>query len=378
MKVLLTATVQSHIAQFHKPLIGLLKEKGYEVHVAAKNNLFEKDGLEIENVDEVFDIPFERSPFKINNVIAYKKLKLLIMKNKYDIIHCNTPVGGVITKLAAKEARKNGTQVFYTAHGFHFYSGASVFNWLLYYPLEKIMAGFTDKLITITKEDYDRVKNSFNTNVYYMHGVGANEKKYYPVSLEDSSKIRSELSYSKRSFILVCAGELNKNKNQRTLIRAISISVKKIPDILLLIAGNGSDENELKTMVKNLKIEKNVVFLGYKTDLDKYMKICDVLVSASYREGLPLNIIEAMLCCKPVIASQNRGHRELVEDRKTGLLSNANTPLRFAELILELYLHAEKREIYGKNGMKKSELFTTKNIIKELTTIYQLKGKKYG
>jgi glycosyltransferase EpsD len=135
-KVLLTATVQSHIAQFHKPLIDLFHNNGYEVHVAAKNNLSEKNGLKLDNIDSVFDLPFDRSPFSLNNIKAFVALKRLIEDNNYDIINCNTPVGGVLTRLAAKNVRRNGTLVCYTAHGFHFYKGA---------PLKKLVDIFHNR-----------------------------------------------------------------------------------------------------------------------------------------------------------------------------------------------------------------------------------------
>ena len=189
-RVLITATVMSHIAQFHKGLIELLHKKGYEVHVAAYNNLGEKDGLSIKEADMVFEIPFSRSPIKKDNFIAYCQLKKIIDENKYEIIHCNTPMGGIITRLAAKTARKNGTKVIYMAHGFHFYKGGPKINWLLYYPIEKIMCRYTDMLITITYEDYNLAKQKFKTDVRHIHGVGVNSKKYYPVSKEKSNEVK--------------------------------------------------------------------------------------------------------------------------------------------------------------------------------------------
>lgn len=155
MKILLVATVQSHICQFHKPLVAMLHEHGCEVHVAARNNLAEKNRLKLDFVEQVFDVPFQRSPFSPKNLGAYKQLKKIIDEGNYDVVHCNTPVGGVLGRLAAQKARKRGTKVFYTAHGFHFYKGAPKKNWLIWYPVEKFMCRHTDKLITITQEDYD-------------------------------------------------------------------------------------------------------------------------------------------------------------------------------------------------------------------------------
>ncbi|NLO97204.1 MAG: glycosyltransferase family 4 protein, partial [Peptococcaceae bacterium] len=148
-KVLLIATVQSHIAQFHKPLINVLHENGYEVHVAARDNLSEKNGLVLDTADKTFNVNFSRSPYSFNNIVVYKQIKHIISENNYQFIHCNTPMGGVVGRLAARKARKSGTKVIYTAHGFHFFKGAPLINWLVYYPIEKILSGFTDVLITI-------------------------------------------------------------------------------------------------------------------------------------------------------------------------------------------------------------------------------------
>ena len=139
----------------------MLKAKGWEIHVAARDNLAEKNGLQLEYPDKVFDIPFYRSPFDLRNFAAYKQLKKIISHGHYDVIHCNTPVGGLLTRLAAIKARKQGAKVFYTAHGFHFYKGAPLRNWLIYYPIEKILSLFTDKLITIVQEDYKVAKKHF-------------------------------------------------------------------------------------------------------------------------------------------------------------------------------------------------------------------------
>ena len=238
-KVLRVATVQSHIAQFHKPLMKLLKENGWKIHVAARNKLAEKNGLELEYPDKVFDIPFQRSPFDKRNINAYIQLREVLKEEHYDVIHCNTPVGGMLARLAGNKYRKNGTQIFYTAHGFHFYQGAPLRNWVMYYPLEKIMSNYTDKLITITEEDYRLAEKKFHCPVYHIHGVGANSQKYHPVSTDEKEQIKKELGI--KGHIIINVGELLPNKNQKTAIRAMKEVIKRYPDAYLLIAGNGKE-----------------------------------------------------------------------------------------------------------------------------------------
>lgn len=179
-KILFTATVQSHICLFHLHVMKMLKEKyGCEIHVAARDNLMEKKGLQLDYYDKAFSIPFTRSPISKNNIKAYKMLKNLIKENDYDVIHCNTPVGGILSRMAAKSVGKKDLKVIYTAHGFHFFKGAPKKNWVLFYTLEKYFSKFTDVLITINKEDYNIAKQKFKAKkIEYVPGIGVDIPKF--------------------------------------------------------------------------------------------------------------------------------------------------------------------------------------------------------
>ena len=368
MRVLLIATVQSHIGQFHKPLMRLLKEKGWEIHVAARDNLEEKNGLQLEYPDKVFNVPFQRSPFDSRNLKAFKELKKILSENHYDVIHCNTPVGGIVGRLAANKYRKSGsTKVFYTAHGFHFYKGAPIKNWLTYYPIEKVMSRFTDKLITITKEDYKLAKRKFHCPVFHIHGVGANSTKYFPLSEKEQANQKKELGLSGRIIMIV--GELLPNKNQKTAIMAMKSVVKKFPDAHLLIASNGSERENLEKLVRSEQLGSNIQFIGYTTHLEQYLQICDLEVACSYREGLPLNILEAMLCGKPVVASHNRGHNELIKEGMNGYLVDPDDAVKFAERICQILSLKEKNT---DRIIKSTIFYRDTNVVKELKSIYNL------
>lgn len=370
MKVLLVATVQSHICQFHKPLVKMLHEHGCEVHVAARNNLAEKNGLKLDFADQVFDVPFERSPFSKRNLTAYKQLKQIIDAGNYDVVHTNTPVGGIVGRLAARKARKNGCQVFYTAHGFHFFQGGPKKSWLIYYPIEKFMCRYTDELITITEEDFQLAQKKFPVSVSHIHGIGANSSKYHPISVDVRAALRSELGFAQDQKIIVCTGELNANKNQITAIHAMKQVVSKIPEAILLLAGNGATHDELQAAINAAGLQSNAVLLGYHTDLEKYVEVSDLILSCSKREGLPLNIIEGMLCKKPVIASINRGHKELIQNGRNGYIVNAADIDGFAAKMIELLQDNVLSNAFGEAGFAFAQAYTDHAVQLELEQIY--------
>ena len=369
-KVLLVATVQSHICQFHKALVEVLHEHGCEVHVAARDNLAEKNGMKLDFVEKVYNVPFSRSPKSTDNLKAYKEMKKIISKGGYDVIHCNTPMGGIVTRLAAQKARKRGTEVIYTAHGFHFYKGAPKKNWLVFYPIEKLFSRLTDKLITITQEDYELAKKKFHCKVYRIHGVGVDERRYYPADDQMKSEIRKELGYTDDQKLILCIGELLPNKNQGMAIRMMAELVKEIPEAKLLLAGNGPERENLEALTAELGLEEHVEMLDYCTYLEKYQKAVDLGVSCSKREGLPLNVVESMLSKTPVVVSKNRGHRELIQDEKTGYLVNVNDNKSMFEKVLNLLKNEETYSYIIENAYEYAINYEFESVKKELEKIY--------
>lgn len=229
-----------------------------------------------------------------------------------------------MTRLAARKARKQGAKVYYTAHGFHFYKGAPKKNWMVFYSIEKFFSRMTDKLITITKEDYELASRKFHCQVERIHGVGVDENRYHSVPKEEQLIIRKKFGFSEEQKIILCVGELLPNKNQQMAIRAMKEIVKKYPDAILLLAGNGPEKENLESLIHSLGLQKNVKMLGYVTNLQEYQRIADVSVSCSKREGLGLNIVEAMLSGTPVVVTANRGHRELTQSGKIGCMVKVN------------------------------------------------------
>lgn len=375
-KVLLTATVQSHICQFHKPLVKMLHENGYEVHVAAWNNLHLKNGLKLDFVDKVFNLSFSRSPKSIDNIKAYRKLKRIIDNEHYDYIHCNTPMGGIVTRLAAREARKHGSEIIYAAHGFHFYKGASLAAWFIFYPIEKFFGRLlTDKLITISNTDYEMAQKKHICNkVYQIHSVGINSNKYKEIGGTVLEEYRGKYGLHDDDFICICTGELNKNKRQRLIIDALPKIVDSVPNFKLLVAGNGDEKANLEQQIKSLKMEKHARLIGYRTDLEVFVNLSDIAVSASLREGLGINLIEAMNCHKPVVGSVNRGHSEFIKQGVNGFLAAGETEAEisksFAEYIIKLATDKDMYANMSKQAFMDAQSYMDFHVEKELHDIY--------
>ena len=205
--------------------------------------------LNLPYVDKKYNIPIQRSPFKRQNIGAYKELKSIIDDNQYNVIHCHTPMGGVLARLASRKARKDDTKVIYTAHGFHFCKGAPLINWLVYYPIEKMLARYTDCLITINEEDYSlAVNHQFKANqIEHVHGVGVNTERFCPINEFEKSELRSKYHYRNDAFLMFYAAEFNKNKNQQILIEALALVKQHVPNAKLLLAGEGPLIRTLQT-----------------------------------------------------------------------------------------------------------------------------------
>ena len=289
----------------------MMHDKGWEVHVATNGK--EK----FPYCDKKHTICMERSPFKPKNLKAIKQMKELLEKEHFDIIHCHTPMGSVVTRIAAKEARKNGTRVIYTAHGFHFYTGAPLINWLLFYPVEKYLAKYTDTLITINKEDYNRAKKKFSKrchDIQYVPGVGIDPEKFdFKMTAKEKHDLRTSLGLKDDDFVMIFPARLDKNKNQGFLIKCMPKLIKENPKIHLLLPGQDELNGKYQKLAEKLNVETNVHFLGKRNDIPKLLKISDIAVSSSLREGLPINIIEAIFSKKRVVAIRCRGCNELID-----------------------------------------------------------------
>lgn len=366
-KVLFVATVvKLHIMVFHIPYLEWFKKNGYEVHVAARNDYDNKKECIIPFCDKLHDLPFERSPLKKNNLQVYKNLKNIVETEEYEIIHCHTPMGGALARLAALSARKKGTRVIYTAHGFHFFEGAPLVNWLAYYPAERWLARYTDVLITINKEDYESAKKFKANRIEYVPGVGIDTDKFKNIEVNKSEK-RKSIGVSEDDFMIISVGELNKNKNHQVIIRAIArLKNKRIKYVL---CGEGPLKTELRELSDELGVQHQVKFLGFRKDVPDLMKVADLFAFPSYREGLSLSLMEAMASGLPVVCSKIRGNTDLIEDDRGGYLINGSDELKYVKYVELLINNVSIRYGMKEVNLNKIDEYNVRNVMKKYKNI---------
>ena len=368
-KVLLVATVQSHIAQFHKPLIKWLKESGCQVDVAARDNLDVKPNLHLEVPGEIYHVPFSRSPLSLENLKAYFALRRLINSGGYDIIHCNTPVGGILTRIAANAKRRRGeTKVLYEAHGFHFFEGGPKKNWLLWYPVEKWFSRYASVLITINKMDYMLASEKFHTEkIVHIPGVGLDLSQFE--NAEKTLDLRREFHLPADAKIVFSVGELNRNKNHQVIIRAVARL--QDPAVHYFIVGNGPLEKDLRQLTQALGLEKNIHFLGYRRDVPTLLKNADVYAFPSLREGLGMSSIEAMASGLPLVTSNRHGINDYSEHGVTGFKYDPMDDKGFADGIRRLLSDDQLRKTMGKHNIEISRQFTVEKSMGKLCEVYR-------
>lgn len=374
-KVLILSSVASMIEQFTMPKIELLLSMGYEVQVACNfkegNTISDDQVKTLKNKLDDLSVEHHQIDFSRNvlnvfaNLKAYRQVKKITSLNKFSFIHCHSPIGGVCGRLIGKET---ATKVIYTAHGFHFYTGAPLTNWLIFYPIEKLLAKYTDLLITINEEDYKRAKKRFKAkSIEYVPGVGLDIKKFSTTTVDRERK-RYELGVPNKSFMLVSVGELNNNKNHETVIKALA--QLKNADLSYVICGKGPLKKKLVHLTKELNVEKQVVFLGYRRDITEIFKASDVFVFPSFREGLSVALMEAMASGLPVVASNIRGNSDLIDDGKGGYLVDPTNAESFSEKINTLFVEEKLRGQFVQHNKNVIKNFSIENVVSRMRVIY--------
>lgn len=370
MRILYVTTIGGTMV-FFKHLIKELVEEGHTVDIAANTNISNVPKEYMELGCKVFPISCTRKPLNKGTWIAIKELKQIVSQGNYDIVHCHTPIAAMCTRLACRKARKKGTKVIYTAHGFHFYKGAPLKNWLLYYPIEKFCAHFTDVLITINKEDYALAQKKMKAKrVEYVPGVGIDVSKFANAVVDRDAK-RDEIGVPRDVFLLLSVGELNKNKNHETVIRALAQIKDK--NVHYAIAGKGPLYDYLISLSKELDIQDQVHLLGFRSDIPELYKIADIFVFPSLREGLGLAAIEGMAAGLPLVVSDNRGAKSYAVDTVNALICPVgNKVAAYVDAINKMLNNASMRMAMGEYNFDFSKNFEVKEINERMKEIYEI------
>ena len=386
-KALLVTTVSGFVPQFEMSNVHILQNMGFEVHYATNYNVpaYGKDNHRLNGTGIIqHQVDFVRSPFRIQNIKVYKQLKQIMQTERFDLVHCHTPMGGVMARLAAHVTQT--TPVVYTAHGFHFYTGAPITNWLCYYPIEKLLSRLTNEQICINKEDYERAKKHFHAkHVDYIPGVGINiDKVKRNVDVE---RKKEELGIPKNKVILLSSGELIKRKNHETVIRAIGklkadcndFTDSKNSDFHYIICGHGALEDYLKNLAEELQVSDFISFLGYREDMADIFQIANIFLFPSFQEGLPMALLEAMAYGLPVICSDIRGSRDLMgkyaeralDYCEGGIMVKKPDDVTAYSQAIELLLHDKhSKQLMGRINSMRANEFTDKSVNEFMKKIY--------
>lgn len=361
-KVLLITHNCNFVSNFLIPQINVYKDLGFSVYLASSKDLGELP----KDVDSFFDISIKQSPVKIiENYRAFKKLKKIIVEENISIVNCHTPMGGVLGRLLKIPYPE--LEVIYTAHGFHFYKGSSIINWLIYYPIEKFLSRYTDKQIVINQEDFKTLKfrNFKSKKKYLVNGVGV-ESIIPNQSIRKS--IISNYYLDQSELVIISVGQLNKNKNHKLIIESMQFLTEKYPSAKLLILGDGPLRNELNNLIEEMNLENNVTLVGYTENVIEFLSVSDILISASLREGLPKNVMEALNQGIPCVVSDCRGNRDLIKENFNGCIFKEYKPKLVFDTILEVI---SNYDLLSYNAKISVDPFLVESVIKDYRKIFQ-------
>ena len=368
-RILITSTDLMMI-QFLAQHIENFAEHGYEIEIACSNvgGYMDEIKKSLKNsVKAVYTVSLVRSPFSFLNIKGYRELRKIILDGDYDIIWTNEPVMGAVTRLAARKSRKDGSRIVYMVHGFHFYSGAPIINWVLFYPIERMLSTVTDYIITLNSEDFKRAKRFPVKHVYYIHGIGADTDRLKKDTVNQD--IRKKLKIPEEAFLILSVGELNANKNQKIIIDALSLLQDK--DIYYVLCGSGKNLKTLQAQSRKCQLQDNIRFVDYRRDIINFYDQADVFVLPSYREGMPIALLEAMYCGVTPVTSDIRGVKDVMKDGITGVICSPGDSKAFAEAIKTLKEDKRLRKGYGENSRKAVKPYMLFLIKKKILDIFE-------
>lgn len=344
-KALILTTVSGFLIKFELDHVRILQDLGYEIHYAANTHEkvydFEPEELKKRRIT-MHHIPIAKSPFRIKeNREALKQLERLIRREQIQLIHCHTPVGGLLGRLAAHRCRDRKVKVIYTSHGFHFYKGCPALKYWVFYAVEKYLAKYTDAIVVINKEDYESA-GSFRLKggggIYRIPGVGLDCRKFHPMEDGERMRVRRALGVDGSMTLFLSVGELNRNKNHIVILDALCRMRDQGTDLKkfrYLICGEGPGRESMERQIARRGLQQIVILYGYCKTPEEIYGAADLFFFPSRREGLGMAALEALSSGVPVAAADNRGSREYLIPGKNGYRCRWNVPEDYMRAVWE-------------------------------------------
>lgn len=367
-KIMMITTTDNMIWQFLIPHIKHLQSLGNEVQCVCAKTGFWFDELKDKYNLKMHCIDFKRSPVSVSNFKKYKELIKLQQQEKFDLVYCQQPVGGLMGRLIGKKFK---IPVIYTAHGFHFFKGAPLKNRLIFKPVEKFLSKYTDVLITINEEDYQAALKMKAKKVFKINGIGIDENKI-KVETFDKVEFRKSLGLTESDKVVLTVSELNWNKNYTAMLDTMKKLTEQDKNIKFVSCGTGEWKEKIPAYAKELGIENNCIFLGYRKDISKIMQVSDVFFHASHREGLTLSVMEAMSFGLPCVVSDVRGNRDLIVDGKGGFVAEPMDIDKFEKGIRDILNNDKMYKEFSEFNKLESKKYTVDNVKKQLEEIYAI------
>lgn len=367
-RILFISNICKKISNFHMVSIEAAENNNYEFHFAANFTLMPDEMKKTYANVHFHHINLKRFPFHPKNLLAIHELNKVIREIKPDAIHCNTPIGGALGRICG--AKNKVDVVIYTAHGFHFYKGAKGVGPFIYKKLETIMAKKTDVIITMNQEDYyaaQKMKLKGNGKVFSVHGVGISTKEYQS-STDVAVEKKHDLKLKQSDIVCIAMGDLIKRKNYETSIRSIALLNNK--NVHFLICGDGPEKKRLEALARELKVDEQIHFLGYRDDIKSLLSISDCFLFSSFQEGLPRSLMEAMASGLPCVVSNIRGNTDLIVDGHNGFLCPADDASAFCDALKTIISDSNLRNLMRKNNLIAIKPFDVENVKKEMDIIY--------
>lgn len=365
-KILFTASTASHILNFHLPYLKYFKDNGWQVHVAVG------DYKEIPFTDHIHIIPLEKNILSVANLKSIVKMRQILNEERFEIISTHTTLAAFITRVAKLFTRKQTTRCINTSHGYLFYKNRNKLVSGIYFFIEYVLALITDDIITMNQRDYEVSKRFFRCkrNIYLIPGMGLNLNNIRLLQGEDKIKKKMDLGINSNELILTYIGEFSTRKNQVFLINKMQTLVHLHPDIKLILIGEGIKFTDCKQAAEDLIKKNKIIFTGQIKNVYEYLSITDISVSTSKSEGLPFNIMEAMGCGIPVIASRVKGHTDLIKEGENGYLFELNSKDEMIIKIDKLIRDKALREKMGLTNMDDVKRYSLENVFEQIIRIY--------